>query len=552
MIRRTVKQIIMEYIENIVLIRECPDTLYKINTLIRLIKERGDADAYNELKYHCDSIDENLFSSILGTLLSGVTFNVELIESNIDVNKDEELIEELHKLIAHNEAVALGFFYDEKKKLKLNINRCIGYLQKILECVVKDGSLMVLNRKEGIYEELTEALIGMLLKYLMNNAIPDSWKKVYEKDILDGLLREIPRVDGNIVDDTLIALNNGVYNFKSKKLEPYNKSHLFVSKSPVNFVKGAICPQFIKAIREIVCEDEKLLMCIQEIFGYTLINNTKGEKVFYFYGVGSNGKSFCAEILIEIVGKQNVSNIQLSKFSEKFGIEGIVNKNLNIANENELGSAVSTESLKALISGDTINISRKFKQSINYKSTIKLIFLLNTLPDTLDNTHGYYRKILIVPFNRVFKTEEIDRNLKENMKEELSGILNWCIEGAERLMKNDYRFTDCEAIQRATKAYKEEQNPIESYFKEVLIYEEGSSESKKSVLDSYRQWIDAQNISARGTDSPQRFWKGLSNTCKIILDKELEYKKIKGNQYLKNFKIDYSKLPIKEAFTFIK
>ncbi len=411
---------------------------------------------------------------------------------------------------------------------------------------------MVLNQKEGVYEEFTDELIGTILRYLMNSNLPDSWKKYYEKDILDGLLREVPRVDSEIIDDSLIALNNGVFNMNTMELVPYDESHIFTSKSPVNFIKGASCPQFIKAMREIVCNDEELLMCIQEIFGYTLINNTKGERAFYFVGVGSNGKSFTAEILTKIVGKKNVSNIQLSNFSEKFGIEGIVGMTLNIANENEVGSIKSTENLKAIISGDSINISRKFKKAINYKPTVKLVFLLNTLPDTLDNTHGYYRKILIVPFNRVFKQEEMDKNLKDKVSEELSGILNWAIEGAKRLMNNDYKFTECEVIKKAIKDYKEEQNPVEAFSKDALIYEEGHSETKKDILDAYKLWIEGQNISSRGTESPQRFWKALSNSAKVLLDKELEYKKVQGILYLKNFRIDYSKLPAKrDKYTFI-
>lgn len=552
MILKTVKEIIMEYIKDIVIIKECPEVFYRLCSLIRLIAELGDKKAYLELKYHCDSIDENLFSSILGSLLPGISIKEEINEKQENINYNEGLIEELRLLINHNRVISLGFFYDDKKKLRLNTNRCIDYLQKILQCVVKNGSLIVLNQKEGIYEEFTEELIGTILRYLMNSALPDSWKKYYEKDILDGLLREVPRVDDEIIDDSLIALNNGVFNLDTMELIPYDKSHIFTSKSPVNFIKGAICPRFIKAMREIVCDDEKLLMCIQEIFGYTLINNTKGERAFYFIGVGSNGKSFTAEILTKIVGGKNVSNIQLSNFSEKFGIEGIVGMTLNIANENEVGSIKSTENLKAIISGDSINISRKFKKAINYKSTVKLIFLLNTLPDTLDNTHGYHRKILIVPFNRVFKQEEMDKNLKEKVSEELSGILNWAIEGAKRLMNNDYKFTECEAIKKVTKAYKEEQNPVESFLKDALIYEEGHSETKKDVLGAYKSWIEGQNISSRGTESPQRFWKALSNSSKIVLDEELEYKKVQGILHLKNFRIDYSKLPAKrDKYTFI-
>ena len=408
MIRKQVEDIVREYVKNIVIIKECQDSLHKLNTLLNLIKERGDEIACKELKYHCDLIDTNLFISIVEGLMNDITINYDKISQiDMEIIRDDKLFEELNLLIKYNKAISLGFFYDGRKKLKLNTNRCVNYMRQILDCIIKDGSLMVLNQKEGIYEELSEELIGTILRYLMNDSIPDSWNKYYEKDILDGLIREIPRLDEYILDDSLIALNNGVYNLDTRELVPYNKNHFFMNKSSVDFMKDAECPIFIKAIREIACNDEELLKCIQEIFGYTLINNTKGERAFYFIGVGSNGKSFCAEVLTKLVGRKNVSNIPLSKFSEKFGIEGIVDKKLNIANENELGGAISTENLKALISGDSINISRKFKLAINIKSTIKLIFLLNTLPDTLDNTHGYYRKILIVPLIEYLESKKL-------------------------------------------------------------------------------------------------------------------------------------------------
>lgn len=546
-------EVVMEFIKSIIIITHLPESLKRLNLIISLIKDRGDKEACIELKQHCDSIDGNIFPSICKGLLNGITIDESKIKSSdIDVFLDGGLIEEIKALIKHNKAISLGYYYDEKKKLRLNTNKCVSYLQKMLECVVENNKLLILNRKEGIYQELTDDLMGKILRHLMNEAIADSWKRHYERDILDGLIREVPTIDISNIDDSFIPVNNGVFNLNSEELIPYDDSMFFTRKSPVNFIKEADCPKFLEALREIVCGDERLLMCIQEIFGYTLINNTKGERAFYFIGVGSNGKSFIAEILANMVGVANVSNIPLSRFSEKFGTEGLIDKSVNIANENEIGNAISTENLKIFVSGDRTSIARKYKGDLNYKSTCKMIFLLNKLPDTLDNTHGYYRKILIVPFNRIFKQEEMDKNLKEKVSEELSGVLNWAIEGAKRLMNNDYKFTECEAIEKVTNAYKEEQNPVEAFLKDALIYEEGNSETKKEVLDSYKLWIEGQNISARGTESPQRFWKALSNSAKIVLDKELEYKKVQGTLHLKNFRIDYSKLPTKrDKYTFI-
>lgn len=551
MLIKTSEQLVKEFITEEIVVKGCPDNLYKVLALIEQIKQSGNRLAYVKLKQHCDIVDENLFSSIMKVFLKGIDIKKDQVQEAVEISIDEALVDELKTIVINSKAIALGFYYDEKNKLRLNTNKCISYLRKIAEFIIKHGVLMIYNQKEGIYQELNDELMGTILRYLMNTAIPDSWKKVYERDIIDGLMREVPRVDTNIIDDTLIAFNNGVYNVVTKQLLPHDKKYMFTSKSPIDYLKDADCPIFKKAIKEITCNDDELLSCLQEIFGNALINNTKAERAFFFTGVGSNGKSFCSEVLTEIVGVNNVSNIQLSKFSERFGIEGIVSKTLNIANENELGGAISTENLKAIISGDTINISRKFKQAINYKSTIKLIFLLNTLPDTLDNTHGYYRKILIVPFNRVFKPEDIDKKLKEKVCTELSGVLNWCLEGAERLINNDYNFTESKAVEKVTKAYKEEQNPVEAYLNEVLVYEEGSSETKKAVLDAYKSWIEGEGISSRGTDSPQRFWRALNNSTKINLNCELTYKKIAGTLYLRDFKIDYSKLPKQEVkYTF--
>ncbi|WP_338844910.1 phage/plasmid primase, P4 family [Clostridium perfringens] len=551
--KKNVLELVMEFITSIIIITHLPESLKRLNLIIRLIKDRGDKDACIELKQHCDSIDGKLFPSIREGLLKGITIDESKIKfSDIDVSLDIGLIEELKALIKHNRAISLGYYYDEKKKLRLNTNKCVSYLQKVLECVVENNKLLILNRKEGIYQELTDDLMGKILRHLMNEAIEDSWKRQYERDILDGLIREVPTIDISNIDDSFIPVNNGVFNLNSEELIPYDDSMFFTRKSPVNFIKEADCPKFLESLREIVCGDERLLMCIQEIFGYTLINNTKGERAFYFIGVGSNGKSFIAEILANMVGVANVSNIPLSRFSEKFGTEGLIDKSVNIANENEIGNAISTENLKIFVSGDRTSIARKYKGDLNYKSTCKMIFLLNKLPDTLDNTHGYYRKILIVPFNRIFQQEEMDKNLKEKVLEELSGVLNWAIEGAKRLINNDYKFTECEAIEKVTKAYKEEQNPVESFLKDALIYEDGNSETKKEILDSYKLWIKGQNISSRGTESPQRFWKALSNSAKIVLNKELEYKKVQGTLHLKNFRIDYSKLPTKrDKYTFI-
>ncbi len=551
---KTVKEQMRGYIKNKVEIRECPVELYRTNSLIESISDRGDIQSAATLKRHCNLINKELWPAVQKGLMCKVEIDWATVGDGAPSIQDDGLKKELIRLIRHNMAKEIGFFNDQKKGICLDRNICVTYLQKIIDIGYIDGVLSLYNRQTGIWEELTESLFGTLLRYLLNSIIPNSWKMFYEKEVYAGVIREAPIMERTEKSELLIPLGEGVYDLSQEKMLAYEPDFLFTRKSNVNYDQEARCPMFEKALREIMCDDKELMECFQEIFGYTLIPNTKAEKAFYFVGVGGNGKSMCSEILTELVGKNNTVNIPLSTFSEKFGLETIINKSLNIANENEVGGALDTGNLKAITSGDTVNICRKYKTSIDYKPTIKLIFLLNTLPDTSDNTHGYYRKILIIPFNRIFREDEANRGLKtEIIQSEMSGILNWALEGAKRLVQNNYVFTESKTAKKELEEYKADQNPVDCFYKEILVEDELSSEYKKDILKAYKDFLYAMGFSSRGSDSPQRFWKLLDNAAKINTNKKLEYKKVKGELKLNHYKIDYSKLPMKEErYTFIE
>lgn len=550
--QKTTKDIVQNYYEDIYDVQINPEMAVRLEGILESIEKYNDEKNLKLLKYNCNYIDKKLFDKILKSknLKLEKEIKIEDIELKGYIRLDVKLQRELKYLISSSRLRNIGFFKEKKKEnFKLNINQCVEYIKKSTTIIMLDNELKIYNRREGIYEDLTEELFGIIFHYIINNIMKDSWNKNYEKNVLDGLYRSVDRVNKTPLLENYIAVKNGVYDLNTRELLKHDKKFFLENKVPVTFERGAKCPIFEKTIKEILENDEELIKCMQEIFGYTLMNTTKAEKAFFFYGIGSNGKSLCANILMAIIGKDNVSNIPLARFSDKFGIEGILDKSLNIANENEFGNAISTEVLKALISGDSISIARKFKKAIDYKSQIKLIFLMNSLPNTLDNTHGFYRKILIIPFRKVFKEQDIDRDLYSKIVEtELSGILNWAIEGAERLKNNKYEFTKSKAINKVISEYKRNQNPVEEFLVDRLIYDETEKVSKKDVLNSYKDWIKNQGLT-NTANTPQKFWKNLEIAIHIILDKEISYKKINGERFLNNFKLKPDE-NLKDDFSF--
>lgn len=422
---------------------------------------------------------------------------------------------------------AIGFIQGERRYF--NPNNCISYLLRVCNIQLFDeGKLRIYNYQQGIWEELSEAMFGTLFATLVNHSLPGAWRKRYEDDVYAGLKRTAFMRRSLQVPEHLIAVQNGVFDLKEQKLKPHSGRYGFQSKSPIPYREGAACPRFLQALDEIFRGDAQLIQVLQEVFGNCLLDSAKAEKAIFWYGAGANGKSVMADILTLLVGKEQVSHVSLSSFSAPFGLQSIVNKKVNLSAENELGAAaLETELLKGIISGDRINIARKYKEDLSIQPTTTLIFLVNTLPQVADTSHGFYRKMLILPFPRVFQQGEMDKYLRDKLRKELEGILCWALEGATRLYQNQFLFSEADQIQKALKSYKLEQNPVPQFLKERLEYLPEYKEcakqkklppiriDKREVLSAYEKWLRQQDLSGHGTESPYKFWKLLGQAAAV-------------------------------------
>ncbi|MGN7409165.1 DNA primase family protein [Sporosarcina sp. SAFN-010] len=450
----------------------------------------------------------------------------------------EELVMEIMSIVQVSNAEGRGFYYDEEQnKFKFNANAFAKHF--VTRCSMrstKDGRLFLYNYK-GVYEELLEVELGKIIRIVMHEGVWNSWKSSYEAEAVKALLREAVTVDEMNNQKDFINLTNGMLNLNTMKLLPHSASYLSTVQIPIDFNPQAEAPKFQSFLRDITLNDAELITVIQEFLGYILSGETKAEKAFYLFGGGANGKSVLATIITHLVGKENISSIPLAEFGQRFGLEGLINKSVNIAAENELGGkALKTENFKAIVSGDVINIEVKYRSSIAYKPHCKLVFLVNSLPDSMDVTNGYFRKLMIIPFRRTFKPEERNVNLTNELLEELSGILNWAMIGLHQLKQNKYQFSSCKAIEHSHQAYYAEQNPVKEFFLEHVQVTEGGRTRQAEFHEKYLLWLSLQGIDDKGTKSKQNFWRYL----KIVLENEaiaISKKKVRGTIYYEGLTI---------------
>jgi putative DNA primase/helicase len=215
------------------------------------------------------------------------------------------------------------------------------------------------------------------------------------------------------------------------------------------------------------------------------------ESFVILLGEGANGKSVVLDILRAMLGRDNVSDVPLDAFGGEFRLSDTIGRLANIATEMQRMQRVQEGILKQLVSGEPVQINRKFKQPVTMYPTAKLIFATNHLPPFADTTDGLWRRMIVIPFFVQFAANQIDRHrARRIITSELAGVLNWSLAGAQRLIQND-TFTHCEVCETAKHGHRQDSDPFLQFMDECCQQGDGLSVLCDDLYKAYRGFCEA-------------------------------------------------------------
>ena len=289
-----------------------------------------------------------------------------------------------------------------------------------------------------------------------------------------------------------IALTNGLMDIgklPDGQVEVVENSPLWFSQValPVAYRPGAKCPRWLAFLQQMLEGDQQRIDFLQEWFGHSLVFNTSLQKFVVMEGEGANGKSVVLDILTALLGEENVSHVPLEMFGVRFQLTATLDKLANVCAEVGEIDKVAEGYLKQFTGGDRMHFDRKGISPVEAFPTARLILSTNNRPRFRDRSTGVWRRMIVVPFRVTIAVADQNPLLKEELKQELPGILLWALEGLTRVRARG-RFTMADACQDAIDDYQQEANPARAFLVEQCAAGTGDPLTCSTLYTAYAAW----------------------------------------------------------------
>ena len=309
-------------------------------------------------------------------------------------------------------------------------------------------------------------------------------------------------------DPYLLNTPDGVLDFRTGDLRPHDPA-LYCRKM-TGAGMGDDCPLWRAFLRRITDGDEELERYLQRMAGYALTGLTNEHAFFLLFGHGANGKSVFLSTQAAAWGDYCTTapaDVFLASTGDRHPTElaALHGARLVIASEIEPGRRWNESRLKELTGGDKISARFMRRDFFEFQPAFKLIIATNHKPRIRTVSEAMRRRLHLVPFTVTIPPEERDPMLAEKLREELPGILTWCVEGAVEWLAGGLR--PPEAVQAHTAEYFDAEDRIAEWLEQRCECYPAYATLGADLLADYRQWLEQQG---EGSISRTAFYEALA------------------------------------------
>lgn len=277
------------------------------------------------------------------------------------------------------------------------------------------------------------------------------------------------------------------------------KPEIVRSRLPIRYDPDAPRPEkWLRFLHDLFHEED--IPALQEYLGYCLIPSTKGQRMMIIKGKGGEGKSQIGSVMNAVFGS-NMKDGSIGKISEnRFARADLEHILLCVDDDMRMEALRQTNYVKSIVTAQgKMDLERKGKQSYQGWMCARLLAFSNgDLQALFDRSDGFYRRQLVLTAKEKPADRVDDPDLAEKMKAEVEGILLWAFAGLQRLVANNFKFTESQRTRENREAVKRDNNNVFDFLESegYIRLKADASISSKDCYDIYRMWCEENSLTA--------------------------------------------------------
>lgn len=306
-------------------------------------------------------------------------------------------------------------------------------------------------------------------------------------------------------DKDLIAVNNGIFNYRTKTLSDFDPQYVFLTKSRVDYNPNAQnviihnddddTDWDVESWMQSLSDDPEIVELFWQMMSAVIRPFVRWNKSVWMYSnTGNNGKGTLCELMRNLCGPGSHTSISLSEFDKEFALQPLIRSTAIIVDENDVGQYIDRlANLKAVVTNDIVQINRKFKAPISFRFWGFMVQCINDLPRIRDKSDSFYRRQILVPMEKCFTGAE--RRYIKNDYLHRPEVLEYVMKKA--LSGSFYELSTPEKCRDLLGSYKELNDPVREFINEFFGQFQWDLLPFEFLYDLYKAWYQECNPSGK-------------------------------------------------------
>jgi P4 family phage/plasmid primase-like protien len=286
------------------------------------------------------------------------------------------------------------------------------------------GKALATIRANPVKGQRAAPLLGQILTLLKATLAASD-------DLLDFNIKPLPII--NCANGELWLIQNGSVELRPHRPQSYQRHCLDVAYDPT-----ARCPEYDRVLRGIfgaAKKPEALIRHWHELVGYIIQPRRHLSIIPILLGRGDNGKTKLMHTVMQLLGPALVHAQRIEDLDKsRFAMGSLCGKFLFVDDDLRAGARLPDGVLKTISEAKEVTGELKFGPVFNFTVRAVPVLLCNNVPSLADLSHGMLRRLMVIPFDRIFIDMDKDPELFGRIvATELSGVLNRALDGYRRL-----------------------------------------------------------------------------------------------------------------------